>query len=74
MATTTDLRANVALFAAGFGTFSLLYCVQPLMPIFTEEFGVSPAASSLSLSLTTGTLAITIFITGFMSQSWDRKA
>ena len=73
MATSTDLRANVALFAAGFGTFSLLYCVQPVMPIFTEEFGVSPAASSLSLSLTTGTLAITIFITGFMSHSWDRK-
>jgi YNFM family putative membrane transporter len=73
MATSTDLRANVALFAAGFGTFSLLYCVQPVMPIFTDEFGVSPAASSLSLSLTTGTLATTIFITGFMSQSWDRK-
>jgi len=73
MATSTDLRANVALFAAGFGAFSLLYCVQPVMPIFTEEFGVSPAASSLSLSLTTGTLATTIFITGFMSQSWDRK-
>jgi YNFM family putative membrane transporter len=73
MATSTDLRANVALFAAGFGAFSLLYCVQPVMPIFTEEFGVSPAASSLSLSLTTGTLAITIFITGFMSESWDRK-
>ena len=73
MATSTDLRANIALFAAGFGTFSLLYCVQPVMPIFSEEFGVSPAASSLSLSLTTGTLAITIFITGFMSESWDRK-
>jgi YNFM family putative membrane transporter len=73
MATSTDLRANAALFAAGFGTFSLLYCVQPVMPIFTDEFGVSPAASSLSLSLTTGTLATTIFITGFMSQSWDRK-
>ncbi len=73
MKTTIDLRANAALFAAGFGTFSLLYCVQPVMPMFTEEFGVSPAASSLSLSLTTGTLAITIFVTGFMSQSWDRK-
>ena len=66
-------RAHVALFAAGFGTFSLMYCVQPVMPIFSEEFGVSPTASSLSLSLTTGTLAVTIFITGFVAESWDRK-
>ncbi len=73
MATSIDLRANAALFAAGFGTFSLLYCVQPVMPIFSEEFGVTPAISSLSLSLTTCTLAITIFVTGFMSASWDRK-
>jgi len=69
----TYLRANVALFAAGFGTFSTLYCVQPLMPLFSEDFDVSPAASSLSLSLTTGVLAITIFVIGFMSESWDRK-
>ncbi len=25
-------RTNLALFAAGFATFGLLYCVQPLMP------------------------------------------
>lgn len=73
MSTRTDLRARVALFAAGFGTFSLMYCVQPVMPIFSDEFGISPAASSLSLSLTTGTLAVTIFVTGLLSDSWDRK-
>jgi len=73
VSSSTYLRANVALFAAGFGTFSLLYCVQSLMPIFSEDFGVSPVTSSLSLSLPTGVLAITIFVTGFMSESWDRK-
>jgi YNFM family putative membrane transporter len=73
MAKSTDRRANVALFAAGFGTFSLMYCVQPVMPIFSDEFGIGPAASSLSLSLTTGTLAVMIFVTGFMSDLWDRK-
>ena len=44
-------RAQWALFAAGFSTFSLLYCVQPLMPLFTHSFDVSPAQSSLVLSL-----------------------
>ena len=73
MSKSTGRRAHLALFAAGFGTFSLMYCVQPVMPIFSDEFGISPAASSLSLSLTTGTLAVMIFVTGFMSDLWDRK-
>jgi len=73
MSMSTDRRAQAALFAAGFGTFSLMYCVQPVMPNFSDEFAVSPAASSLSLSLTTGTLAVTILVTGFLSDSWNRK-
>ncbi len=43
-------RIARALFLAGFSTFSLLYCVQPLLPAFTREFGIGAAASSLSLS------------------------
>ena len=46
-------RVNLALFAAGFATFGLLYCVQPLLPEFTRDYGVSEAVSALSLSLTT---------------------
>jgi len=66
-------RAQWALFAAGFSTFSLLYCVQPLMPLFTGAFGVSPAQSSLVLSLCTGLLAVAIFLVGLFSQSLPRK-
>ncbi|MFY2987183.1 MFS transporter, partial [Achromobacter xylosoxidans] len=66
-------RAQWALFAAGFSTFSLLYCVQPLMPLFTQAFGVSPAESSLVLSLCTGLLAIAIFLVGLFSQALPRK-
>jgi YNFM family putative membrane transporter len=66
-------RAQWALFAAGFSTFSLLYCVQPLMPMFTGAFGVSPAQSSLVLSLCTGLLAIAIFFVGLFSQALPRK-
>jgi MFS transporter, YNFM family, putative membrane transport protein len=51
-------RTNLALFAAGFATFGLLYCVQPLMPVFSHDYGVSAATSALSLSLTTGVLAV----------------
>jgi len=66
-------RAQWALFAAGFSTFSLLYCVQPLMPLFTHAFQVSPAQSSLALSLCTGLLALAIFAVGLFSQSLPRK-
>jgi len=68
------LHANLALLLAGFATFSLLYCVQPLLPMFSRDFGVSPAASSLSLSLSTGFLAISIFICGLMSDGLNRKS
>jgi YNFM family putative membrane transporter len=61
------------LFGAGFSTFSLLYCVQPLLPLFTAHFGVSPTQSSLSLSLTTGLLALAIFVVGFWSSRLPRK-
>ena len=54
-------HAAIALLFAGYATFSLLYCVQPLLPEFTKTFGVSPAESALSVSVTTASLAVAIF-------------
>ena len=67
-------KASFALFLSGFSTFALLYCVQPLMPIFSHDFGVSPAASSLSLSLSTGLLAVAIFLAAAVSQRFGRRS
>lgn len=66
-------RIRLALFLAGFATFSLLYCVQPLLPEFARSFGVSAAASSLPLSLATGGLAIAIFCAGAVSENLGRR-
>ncbi len=66
-------RTNLALFSAGFATFALLYCVQPLMPVFAREFHVSAAESSLSLSLTSGLLAPAMIVAGAISESRGRK-
>lgn len=66
-------RITFALFLAGFATFSLLYCVQPLLPVFTRSFGVTPAASSLSLSLSTGFLAFAIFLAAPVSEGLGRR-
>ncbi|MDE2294172.1 MAG: MFS transporter [Gammaproteobacteria bacterium] len=67
-------RANLALFAAGWATFSLLYCVQPLLPEFGREFGVGAAASALALSVSTGMLGVCILFAGALSDVWGRKA
>src|SRR6195952_2571930 len=65
-------HAAIALLFAGYATFSLLYCVQPLLPEFTKAFGVSPAESAMSVSVTTASLAVAIFIAGFVSEGWSR--
>lgn len=62
-----------AMFSAGFATFALLYCVQPLMPVFARDFHVSAAQSSLSLSLTTGLIAPAMIIAGVISEARGRK-
>lgn len=67
------IRVTLALFSAGLATFALLYCVQPIMPVLSQDFGVSPAASSLSLSAATGLLAIGLLFTGPISDAVGRK-
>ncbi|MCP9338642.1 MFS transporter [Stutzerimonas xanthomarina] len=66
-------RATLALFCAGFATFAMLYCVQPLLPLLASHFAVSAATSSLALSLTTLSLALCLLIAGGLAESWGRK-
>jgi MFS transporter, YNFM family, putative membrane transport protein len=69
----TYRRISFALFLAGFSTFSLLYCVQPLLPLFSTEFDVGAAQSSLALSLSTGFLAFSILCAGALSERLGRR-
>lgn len=67
-------KANWALFLAGFITFANLYNTQPLLPTFAEEFQVTPAMASLSLSVTTFALAVSLIIVSSLSEAWGRKS
>ncbi|MEX2414874.1 MAG: MFS transporter [Paenibacillaceae bacterium] len=67
-------KSNFALFVGGFTTFAILYCTQPLMPVLSEEFHISPAVASLSMSLTTMTLAFSMLMMGSLSEAWGRKS
>jgi YNFM family putative membrane transporter len=71
--TTAFRRINVALFCAGFVTFVTLYDVQPLLPLFAQEFGVSPAMASLPLSCATIALAFGMLIVGTVSETLGRR-
>ena len=68
------MRVTLALFSAGLATFALLYCVQPILPVLSQQFGVSPAASSLSLSISTGLMALGLLVTGPLSDAVGRKS
>ncbi|MCJ2089340.1 MFS transporter [Methylobacterium sp. E-005] len=66
-------RTALALAAAGFSTFAVLYAVQPLLPIYAADFHVSPAESSLALSLPCGLLAVALLVVSPLSEIWGRK-
>ena len=65
-------RASLALFLAGVAVFALLYSTQPLLPELSRRFGVTPAASTLSVSLTTLTLAVGLLVAGPVSERFGR--
>lgn len=66
-------RTSLAIFSCGFSIFALLYCTQPILPLFSEEFSVSPAQSSLALSLTTITMAIAMVFASSLAEAIGRK-
>lgn len=63
----------LALFLGSFVTFADLYSTQPIIPVFSKEFSVSPAMASLTLSFSTGTLAICLLLMSFLAGNIDRK-
>jgi len=66
-------RASAALFLAAFSVFAAVYSVQPLLPVFAVEFGLDAATSSVSLSATTATLALSLVLIGWLGNRFNRK-
>ncbi len=66
-------KSCFALFLLGFSSFSLIYCVQPLLPNFSTSFHILPHLSALALSLTTGFLSISIVLSSAFSQALGSK-
>ena len=67
-------KINVAVFSCGFSIFAILYCPQPVLPQLVVEFGVSPATSSLAVSITAIVMAIAMLFASSLSEAVGRKA
>lgn len=66
-------RINRAMVFGGFSTFSLLYSVQPLMPLLADQFRLTPVQSSWILSISTLTLALSLLLSSAVSERVGRK-
>jgi MFS transporter, YNFM family, putative membrane transport protein len=62
-----------AMFFGGFATFAMLYGLQPLMPMFSDEFALSPAAASGVVSAATGALALMLIPASLLADRIGRK-
>jgi YNFM family putative membrane transporter len=63
-------RAATAVFLAGLAVFATLYAPQALLPELSRSFAVSPAASTLAISISTASLAVGLLVLGPLS---DRR-
>lgn len=66
-------QTSLVLFVAGFMAFSMLYVAQGILPDVSRDFSVSPAAASLTLSLTTLPLAVAILVAASWSEGRGRR-
>lgn len=66
-------NSSTALFLGAFNTFAILYSTQPIFTNLAEEFNLSPASASLSLSVASMTLAVSLLLVGSISEVYGRK-
>jgi MFS transporter, YNFM family, putative membrane transport protein len=53
-------RLVAAVWAAGVGSFTLLYAPQALLPLLSQDLQVRPSTAALVISVATGTLALAL--------------
>lgn len=66
-------RVLVSMLFGSIVTFAVLYAPQPLMNVFTKQYGVSPATASASISLPTIALAASLLFIPLLSRRIGRK-
>ncbi|WP_162595881.1 MFS transporter [Bacillus sp. CGMCC 1.16541] len=73
MHTQSFKKAAFALFIGSFVSFMILYIPQTLIPVFSSAFEINPGTASLSLSLTSATLAISLLFAPLVATKLGKK-
>lgn len=63
---------TAALYGAGLSSFAAMYCTQALLPALSASYRISPATAALTVSLTTGMLALSIIPASVLSERYGR--
>ena len=65
-------RLVAAVWAAGVGSFALLYAPQALLPLISRDLGVPPSTAALMVSVATGTLALALLPMSYLADRVGR--
>lgn len=63
---------TAALCGAGLASFAAMYCTQALLPALSAHYRIGPATAALTVSLTTGALALSIIPASVLSERYGR--
>ncbi|WP_275291072.1 MULTISPECIES: MFS transporter [unclassified Amycolatopsis] len=66
-------RAKVAVAAAGFTSFALLYAPQAVLPQLAGQYHLDPGGAALAVSVATGALAISVLPIAALSEAIGRR-
>lgn len=83
-AVTTDVRpltpedsgykkALIASLCSGLASYNALYATQAVLPTLSEDFGISPSLAALTVSATTGGLALMVIPLSIVSERFGRR-
>lgn len=65
--------ALIALFVGSFACFGLEYCVQPIIPIIADTFGLAPATASMAVSAGTGGMSCSMIFIAALARRLPRR-
>lgn len=65
-------RLNLAMLCAGLAAFGMLYATQPVLPEIAVAYDADPATAALTVSASTGALAVAVVPVTAMALRWGR--
>lgn len=66
-------RAMIGALCAGLASYNALYATQAVLPNLSSSFGINPTTAALTVSATTGALALAVIPTSILSERFGRR-